>query len=61
VPLERIFIIPMGTAGQYRLRVVFGEFDSREQALDAARHLPPRYQQAFNALPRTFAELRGQI
>jgi len=61
VPLERIFIIPMGTAGQYRLRVVFGEFDSREEALDAARRLPPRYQQAFSALPRTFAELRGQI
>jgi len=61
VPLERIFIIPMGTAGQYRLRVVFGEFDSREEALDAARRLPTRYQQAFSALPRTFAELRGQI
>jgi type II secretory pathway predicted ATPase ExeA len=61
VPLERIYIIPMGAAGQGRLRVVFGEFDSREEALEAARRLPPRYQQAFNALPRTFAELRGQI
>ena len=61
VPLERIYIIPMGAVGQYRLRVVFGEFDSREEALEAARRLPPRYQQAFNALPRTFAELRGQI
>jgi hypothetical protein len=61
VPLERIYIIPMGTASQYRLRVVFGEFGSRDEALEAARRLPPRYQQAFNALPRTFAELRGQI
>ena len=61
VPLERIYIIPTGAVGQYRLRVVFGEFDSREEALEAARRLPPRYQQAFNALPRTFAELRGQI
>jgi septal ring-binding cell division protein DamX len=61
VPLERIYIIPMGVAGQSRLRVVFGEFESREEALEAARRLPPRYQQAFAALPRTFAELRGQI
>jgi MSHA biogenesis protein MshM len=61
VPLERLYVIPMGTVGQYRLRVVYGDFDTREEALDAARRLPPRYQQAFSALPRSFAELRGQI
>ena len=61
VPLEQLLVIPMGAAGQYRLRVVYGEFGSREEALEAARRLPPRYQQAFHVLPRTFAELRGQI
>jgi hypothetical protein len=61
VPLEQLFIIPMGTAGQYRLRVMFGDFETREEAIAAAKRLPPRYQQAFQTLPRTFAELRGQI
>lgn len=61
VPLERLFVIPIGGIGQYRLRVVYGEFQTREEALEAARQLPPRYQQAFQVLPRTFAELRGQI
>ena len=51
----------MSADGQYRLRVVYGEFQSRDEALEAARALPPRYQQAFQVLPRTFAELRGQI
>ena len=48
-------------AGRYRLRVVYGEFDSREAALEAERRLPPKYQQAFETSPRSFAELRGQI
>jgi MSHA biogenesis protein MshM len=65
VPLENVFVIPMAsvpTSGaQYRLRVVYGEFASRDEALEHARRLPPRYRQAFNALPRSFAELRSQI
>ena len=61
VPLEELLVIPLGAPGQYRLRVAYGQFDSREAALEAARRLPPRYQQAFRALPRSFAELRGQI
>ena len=61
VPLAQIFIIPMSGAPQQRLRVVFGDFDSRAQAIEAARHLPPRYQQAFRTSPRSFGELRGQI
>ena len=47
--------------GQYRLRVVYGEFDSREAALAAQRNLPPRYQEAFRTTARSFAELRSQI
>jgi MSHA biogenesis protein MshM len=61
IPLEQVFVIPMNTGGQYRLRVVYGDFENRDEAIAAARRLPPRYQQAFQTLPRTFAELRGQI
>jgi septal ring-binding cell division protein DamX len=64
VPLNDVFIIPLasGTAGgAYRLRVVLGKYETREQALDAARRLPPKYQRAFPASPRTFAELRQAL
>ena len=61
VPLEDVFVIPMPSEGKYRLRVTYGEFQSREAALEAERRLPPKYQQAFQTSPRSFAELRGQI
>lgn len=62
VPLESLFVIPMSAGpGNYRLRVLYGEFANREEALEAGRRLPPRYQQAFRTSPRSFAELRGQI
>ncbi len=61
VPLEELFVIPMSSGGQYRLRVVFGEFETRAEAAAAEKRLPPRYQQAFHTAPRSFAELRGQI
>jgi type II secretory pathway predicted ATPase ExeA len=61
VPLGELYVIPMAGGGRYRLRVVYGEFDSREEALEAERRLPPKYQQAFETSPRSFAELRGQI
>jgi type II secretory pathway predicted ATPase ExeA len=58
VPLDQMFIIPLGKEGAWRMRVALGQYRSREEALDAARRLPPKYQRAFQALPRTFAELR---
>ncbi len=61
VPLGELFVIPVARGGQYRLRVIFGEFSSRAAAMEAGKRLPPRYQQAFRASPRSFAELRGQI
>ena len=61
VPLEQLFVIPMEAGGQYRLRVVFGEFSSRDEAAAAGKRLPPRYQQAFHPSPRSFGELRSQI
>jgi hypothetical protein len=41
--------------------VIFGEFGSRDEALAAGRRLPPRYQEAFRAAPRSFGELRRQL
>jgi len=62
VRLEDLAVIPLAAGGgQYRLRVVYGEFPTREAALEAERRLPPRYQNAFRTLPRSFAELRSQI
>jgi len=61
VPLEDVYVIPVAGGGQYRLWVVFGEFSSRDEALAAGRRLPPRYQEAFRAAPRSFADLRRQL
>jgi type II secretory pathway predicted ATPase ExeA len=61
VPLEELFVIPIAGGGHYRLRVVYGEFVSREAAAAAGKRLPPKYQQAFRTSLRSFAELRGQI
>jgi MSHA biogenesis protein MshM len=61
VPLEELYVIPVAAGGQYRLWVVFGEFESRDQAAAAARRLPPRYQEAFRPAPRSYGELRRQL
>jgi MSHA biogenesis protein MshM len=61
VPLEDLFVIPMGAAGRYRLRVVYGKFGSAEEAAAAGKRLPPRYQQAFRTSVRSFAQLRSEI
>jgi MSHA biogenesis protein MshM len=61
VSLEDLYVIPLPGGAPHRLRVVFGAFENRGQALDAGKRLPPKYQQAFRTSPRSFAELRGQI
>ncbi|OAI50336.1 hypothetical protein AYO46_02515 [Betaproteobacteria bacterium SCGC AG-212-J23] len=65
VPLEDLFVIPLPTGnkagGAWRVRVMLGRYDNREDALDAARRLPPKYQRAFQPAPRTFAELRQAL
>jgi hypothetical protein len=61
VPLEELFVIPMEGGGQYRLRVVYGAFRTRDDAHLAEKRLPPKYQQAFRTSVRSFAELRRQI
>ena len=61
VPLEELFVIPIEDAGQYRLRVVYGEFSSRDEAAAAGKRLPPKYREAFRTELRSFGELRRQI
>ncbi len=61
VALEEVFVIPMAGGRAYRLRVVYGDFASLDQAAEAEKRLPPKYRQAFRPAPRSFAELRGQI
>jgi septal ring-binding cell division protein DamX len=61
VALEDLFVIPVAGGGDYRLWVVYGDFASREEAAKASQGLPARYQQAFRAAPRSFAELRRPL
>ena len=61
VPLSELFVIPMPGAEGTRLRVVYGQFQSADEALEARRRLPPRYQQAFHTSARSFGELRKQM
>jgi type II secretory pathway predicted ATPase ExeA len=61
VQLGELFVIPMQDAGVFRLRVVYGEFPTRDQAAAAEKRLPPRYQEAFRTELRSFGELRGQL
>jgi septal ring-binding cell division protein DamX len=61
VPLEDVMVVPVTASGQYRLWVLLGDFASREEAVAAARRLPPRYQEAFRITPRSFGELRRQL
>ncbi len=61
VPLEELYVIPMGGPGRYRIRVVYGAYSSREAATEAQGRMPPKYRQAFQMELRTFATLRQDI
>jgi type II secretory pathway predicted ATPase ExeA len=61
VPLAEINVIPVASGTGYRLRVGYGVFASREAAAEAARRLPPKYQNAFKVQLRTVAELRAAV
>ena len=61
VPLTELFLIPTGGPGSQRLRVIYGTFDNAQQAHEAERRLPPKYQKAFRTSARSFAELRKQM
>lgn len=61
VPLSEIYVIPVATGSRYFLRVTYGVYPSREAAQEAARRLPPKYQNAFRFELRSFADLRAAI
>ena len=61
VPLSNVYVTPVATGARYFLRVTYGAFASKEEAAEAARRLPPKYQNAFRFELRSFAELRASI
>ena len=65
VPLSEVYLIPVAEVTKrgprYILRVTYGMFGSKEAAAEAARRLPPKYQNAFRFELRSLAELRGAI
>ncbi|HXR59127.1 MAG TPA: AAA family ATPase [Burkholderiales bacterium] len=61
VSLENVFVIPVSAGARYFLRVVYGAYPDRAACADAARRLPPKYQQSFVFTLRSFAELRAAI
>jgi type II secretory pathway predicted ATPase ExeA len=61
VPLSEIYVIPVATGSNYFLRVTYGAYPSREAAAEAAKRLPPKYQNAFRFELRSFAEMRAAI
>jgi len=61
VPLSEVYVIPMAGGGTYRLRVVFGAFASRDEAEEAKRRLPPKYQREFKTSLRSLGELRRPL
>jgi len=61
VDLPELHVIPVSAGSRYFLRVAFGTYPDRAAAEEAARRLPPKYQQAFVFTLRSFAELRDAI
>jgi type II secretory pathway predicted ATPase ExeA len=61
VPLEDVYVIPVAAGSRYFLRVTYGAFADHASAAEGARRLPPKYQNAFEFVLRSFAELRGAI
>jgi type II secretory pathway predicted ATPase ExeA len=62
VPLSDLYVVPMAAGpGRYRLRVVYGVFQSAEDAHAAQRRLPPKYQREFQATARRIEDLRRQL
>jgi MSHA biogenesis protein MshM len=61
VPLEEVYVLPVATGSRYVLRVTYGMYPSREAAAEAAKRLPPKYQNAFRFELRSLAELRAAI
>jgi type II secretory pathway predicted ATPase ExeA len=61
VPLSEVYLIPVATGSRYAIRVVYGAYPGRAASAEAAKRLPPKYQNAFQFELRSFAELRASI
>jgi hypothetical protein len=61
VPLSEVYVLPIAMGSRYRMMVAYGVFASREAAAEAAKRLPPKYQNAFKLAVRGMAELRTSI
>lgn len=61
VQLDGLHVVPVLAGRRYQVRVLYGTYESRERALEAAQQLPPKYQRAFQIEPRSFQELRNAV
>ena len=61
VPLSELLVVPLENEGRYRIWALYGVYPDREAASRAAARLPPKYQEAFQTVPRSFAELRRAL
>jgi MSHA biogenesis protein MshM len=61
VPLSEVLVVPLENEGRYRIWALYGVYPDREAAARAAAQLPPKYQEAFQTVPRSFAELRRAL
>lgn len=61
VPLGEIYVVPTTGKRGTRLDVLYGVYPDRDAAVRAAAHLPPKYQKAFQPVPRSIGELRRAL
>jgi MSHA biogenesis protein MshM len=61
VPIDEVFVLPVADGDRFRIWALYGVFPDRATAQQSAGRLPPKYQQAFQTQPRSFAELRGAL
>ena len=61
VPIEDVYVMPQALGENYEIRVMFGNFPTREAAAKASKQLPAKYQQEFQLEFRSFAELRAAL
>jgi len=66
VPLTEVYVFPIasglqGGGARYKLRVTYGSFAGKQAAAEAAKRLPPKYQNAFRFELRSWGELRAAI
>ena len=61
VPLTDVYVIPVAAGSRYLLRVAYGMYPNKAAASDAAKRLPPKYQNAFRFELRSLAELRAAL